>query len=73
MQDSGSKQNRAEFLCPDCGFVNQVGAPMLDEKYREHQVKCQKCSHLLEIVVADGMHNNINIVASSLDQETIFQ
>lgn len=72
MDDSGNKREVAEFLCPDCGFVNKVGAPMLNEKYREHQVKCQQCSHLLEIVVADGMHNNINIVASSLDQESVF-
>lgn len=73
MQDSGDKNIQAEFLCPDCGFANKVGAPLLAEKYREHQVKCQQCNHLLEIIVADGIHNRVNVVASSLHDDYVFQ
>jgi len=72
MQDSGVKQFQAEFLCPDCGYVNKVGAPYLEEKYREHQVKCQQCNHLLEIIVADGIHNRVNVVASSINDDFMF-
>lgn len=73
MQDSGKKHVQAEFLCPDCGHVNQVSAPLIAEKYREHQVKCEQCNHLLEIIIADGIHNNVNIVASSLDEDFVIQ
>ena len=68
MQLSNKPLQQMEFLCPDCGFINQVGSQVLNEKYREHQVKCQNCNHLLEVIVADGMHDNLNIVASSIHE-----
>ena len=59
----------AEFLCPDCGHMNKASTDLLAEKYQEHHIACSRCNHLLEIVVADGLDDKTNIIASSLDTD----
>ena len=58
----------AEFICPDCGRVNRMEAQLLEQKYKEHAVMCKTCHHELEVVIADGLGNNLNIIASSKDE-----
>ena len=71
MQDIIGKTAIADFLCPDCGAINSISTQLLDEKYREHQVKCAQCNHLLEVVVADGLRDTVNIIASSAEDSPI--
>ncbi len=58
----------AEFICPDCGHVNRIQPQLLIEKYREHEVSCGACNHKLEVVVADGISDTLNIIASSKEE-----
>ncbi|WP_100643655.1 hypothetical protein [Alteromonas facilis] len=59
----------AEFICPDCGSTNHLTPSLCAEKYREHQLRCSRCKHMLEVVVADGIGNRLNVIASSLDTD----
>ncbi|WP_124916952.1 hypothetical protein [Alteromonas flava] len=61
---------KAEFICPDCGSINKIDTAICREKYHEYQVCCQRCNHLLEIVVADGLGEQLNVIASSLDDDS---
>lgn len=58
----------AEFICPECGHVNRIQPQLLMEKYREHEVSCAACNHKLEVVVADGISDSLNIIASSKEE-----
>ncbi|MBT0586973.1 hypothetical protein [Alteromonas oceanisediminis] len=70
MQESIGKTTTAEFLCPDCGAINTISTQLLGEKYRDHEMKCCQCNHLLEVVVADGLRDSVNIIASSVEENT---
>lgn len=64
MSDSSSQ--RHEYMCPECGHINQVSPEQVVDKYTEQLVHCQSCKRPLEMMVADGVDNQLNLVVTTV-------
>lgn len=54
-----------EFMCPCCGYINRVSHNVLGDKYKEQATRCASCNSSLEIIVADGIGDEINLIVTS--------
>ncbi len=60
-----------EYMCPHCGHINSISQHALRNKYTEQYANCDKCKTGLELVPADGINEQINLVVSELPQESL--
>lgn len=63
---SDNSTHRHEYMCPECSHINQISSEQLVDKYVEQVVHCQACKRTLEMMVADGVDNQINLVVTSV-------
>ena len=55
-----------EFMCPCCGYINKIEDNRLGDKYKEQAIRCASCKGSLEIIVADGVDDDVNLIVTSL-------
>jgi len=60
-----------EYLCPHCGTVNALSHFEIRNMYTPQYADCHHCKTKLEIVPADGIGNNINLVVSEAAGEVL--
>lgn len=53
-----------EFRCPLCGHVNAISVDTLKDMYKEQREPCQQCNQMLEIIPANGVNDQINLIVS---------
>lgn len=62
-----------EYMCPHCGHINAIAHHELRNKYTEQYAKCDKCHTGLEIVPADGINEQVNLVVSEIPQDALLR
>lgn len=55
-----------EYLCPNCGHINELAVDEIKNMYSEQSAYCSQCRTLLSIVPADGMNDDINLVVTEV-------
>ncbi|MBU3023571.1 hypothetical protein [Aestuariibacter sp. A3R04] len=58
-----------EFLCPHCSHINTLEINPAKEMYIERQVACSRCNTVVEVVPADGIGEQINLIVSVTSSE----
>ncbi|QJR81400.1 hypothetical protein CA267_011735 [Alteromonas pelagimontana] len=53
-----------EYMCPHCNHINEIEHDCIRNMYKEQYTKCSECGANLEIVPADGIGDQINLVVS---------
>lgn len=62
-----------EYLCPHCGHINVLQHHELRDKCTEQYAKCDNCAVMLEIVPADGIDDQINLIVTEAPQELVIR
>lgn len=60
-----------EYLCPHCGAENSLSDYEIRNMYSPQIAHCDNCKCKLEIVPADGIGDNINLVVSEAGEEVL--
>lgn len=60
-----------EYRCPRCGYINALSQEVLVDKYKERLESCHHCKQKLEVIIASGINDNINLIVS--EQENVAQ
>ena len=60
-----------EYLCPKCNHVNSLEHEGIRDMYQEQYTLCENCETNLEIVPADGIGDQINLIVSLAITDTV--
>lgn len=64
------KQAYLEFRCPRCGYINAIARDTVIDMYKERLDSCQHCQQKLEIIAANGINDQINLIVSEQEDTT---
>ena len=53
-----------EYRCPRCGFINAIAREAVLDMYKEQADACEHCNQMLEIIAANGINDQINLIVS---------
>lgn len=57
-------QTHLEYRCPHCGFINAIARETVIDMYKEQYDACKHCQQKLEIIAANGINDQINLIVS---------
>jgi hypothetical protein len=55
----------SEFSCPYCMVVNEIEVDEENDLNQQQIIDCQVCCSPIEIMIAHGIHDQFNIVATT--------
>lgn len=59
-----------EYRCPRCGFINALSRDARVDNFKERLESCHHCKQKLEVIVANGINDNINLIVSAQEDVT---
>lgn len=57
-------QSFLEYRCPGCGAINKLARESVIDMYKEQLESCKHCHKILEIIPANGINDQINLIVS---------
>lgn len=59
--------SQLEYLCPHCSCINTIEKNLLVDMYQEQSTVCSQCQTTLEVVPANGLDDDINLIVTVAD------